>query len=225
MGHKITRSKSVNLVKMGKVRAKPVGATVVSLSALALAACSQQPAVDNTPIETGLFDTVEKCEMHYQKFGPQEEIARCEEGRAQALAQHLAVSPKFQTLEECEVAHGEGQCEIEQSDEPRYSPVFAGFWIGRTFDDQSRYRSQPVYKTADGRFMTGGNKPFMLTDLTGRYTVTPAAWSRPETTSINTTKTARGVLAAQERRETERRTRTASRGGFGRSFFGSTRGG
>ncbi|WP_419904763.1 DUF1190 domain-containing protein [Kiloniella sp.] len=174
-------------------RSKTLKLALMGASALALTACEE-------PQEVGIFETVEQCS---QQDGF--DSSTCEENMKLAEAEHIRVSPKYTSVEDCEVDFGATQCEIApmqtQGGGSVFMPLMMGYMMGNMLGGNSRVATQPLYRSADDakNFRTGDNQK--VAGKTGISKV-PGNVAKAPTTKTSTVR--RGGFGASAPRTTSR---------------------
>lgn len=224
MARKITRSKHVRLTLMGRKRKGKAGVILATVSVLALSACSREPT-NLPPVDTGVFENATACETHYAKLGNSDFAGFCAQAEKDAIAEHESAAPKYASLAECEEEHGRGKCEIGRTasgERSSFLPLMLGYWMGGGFNRTNAFSSQPLYKTRDGRFMSGGRSPVFLGSASGAYKVSSGMWTPPGEATVTSTRTAFETQKTQAAARAKAQTATtANRGGFGKTSSSS----
>ena len=162
-------------------------ALLAGVSVIALSAC-EEPTVD-----AAVFESLQQCLEN-----PDMDPDQCRQSFDAARSQHSAVAPKYTSAQDCQADFGEGRCEQApyrtQGGGSIFMPLMMGYMMGSMLGGRGSVAAQPLYRSADdGRsFRTADNRK--VGSATGRTRVARSAASRPSVKS-----------------------RTLSRGGFGRS--------
>ncbi|MBI1405394.1 MAG: DUF1190 domain-containing protein [Caulobacter sp.] len=188
-------------------------------ASLSVAACDSSPQVDpqaaaanKDPVEAYAYATLEQC-----KAADQVSDEACEASYQTALKDDEARAPRYETQATCEDVYGAGQCVPRSSVGHQgsfFTPLLAGFVIGRMMDGGSPYyRGTGVYRRSDrygGGYYTGFGGAVRHDYASGRTTVGRQGVDPPP-----------AVRQAPARVQT--RSAVVSRGGFGgrgRSYGG-----
>lgn len=186
-----------------RLRSRTVQATLVGVSAFALAACDE-------PVDLSFFQDVGQCRTEAASSA-EFDAGDCDAAFAMAMEEHAVLAPRYDELALCEEQHGAGQCgtpeEAGGADDPAHAggpsfmPFFMGYMIGNALrGPQSAVAGRPLY--ADGRgglFSTTGQK-MGFAGAGSVVRASPAALREPAATAVAAPMT-RAVVA--------------SRGGFG----------
>ncbi len=135
-------------------RSKSLKLALMGASVLALSACEE-------PQDVAIFENVDQCT---QQDGF--DRSACEENMKLAQDEHLRVSPKYTSVEDCEADFGSTQCEIApvqtSSGGSVFMPLMMGYMMGNMLSGGSRVATQPLYRSADDpkSFRTGDNQKF-----------------------------------------------------------------
>ena len=127
----------------------------------------------------------------------------CKTAFAQAQADHEETAPRYDSLAVCEEQHGAGNC-TGDSAQPGggsiFMPMLMGYMIGSMLGGGRGVMSQPLSRTADGRFATPAGTTVASNTAAGKatpqaFTKAPATIGKPPMT----------------------RAQVAQRGGFGQT--------
>jgi uncharacterized protein YgiB involved in biofilm formation len=183
-------------------RSKKVALSIVGATAFTLAGCAEEQ------IDAQAFPDLPSC----VKAAESEGLFSTEECRlavAEAQTLHVESAPRYDSLTVCEEQHGKGACGTEQAAAEGgsgsiFMPLLAGYLIGNMMRGTGGLAaSQPMYRTAGGRFATPGGTTY--SGNSGRGQLGAGQFARPPAT--------RGLAPMT-------RATVASRGGFGRSNTG-----
>ncbi|KAF0676059.1 DUF1190 domain-containing protein [Profundibacterium mesophilum] len=160
-----------------KKRSKTACTVLLGFSALTLAACE-----DDT-VEAQLFESEAQCEAQGQEGGSWWTPEDCEEGFAQARAEHAEAAPRYDALEVCEEQHGEGMCQEDQFSQGGgfgsiFLPLMAGYMIGNALSGK---RAKPLYAAKGGGFATAGGTT-RFARASGSTRLSPASLTRASST-------------------------------------------
>jgi uncharacterized protein YgiB involved in biofilm formation len=192
-------------------RSRYVTTLLVGAAAAALASCDNAQDTD-----VSIYQSSEACRQDYTPEA-------CDQGFAQAKAEHAQSAPKFATREEC-LAAGFDNCEAAPTTAPAaqnassgsgmFMPMLMGYMMGRTLGgvtggmgQQPMAQSRPVYGDRSG-FLYSGNREVSR--------LAPGQALSPNTaTTVRTRMSPTGELAGA---------RTVARGGFGSTGRGMSAG-
>ncbi|KZD01039.1 DUF1190 domain-containing protein [Oceanibaculum pacificum] len=156
-------------------RSRSIKLLFMSASVVALTACGEE-------IQTGVYDTVERCAL-------ENPVAECEKSLAAARQVHEETAPRFQAKEDCEQEFGPGRCEPsgvtggvaggaageqqQASAGSTFIPFMMGYMLANSLRSSS-VAAQPVYQRngASGFFTGTGSK---VSDGLGRTMVNSAS--------------------------------------------------
>lgn len=195
-------------------RSSKVAISIVGATAFALAGCQEEQ------VEAQAFPDLASCQSAATEggifsgdAGDQFSAADCEAAVEEAQTLHVESAPRYDSVEVCEEQHGEGACgsEAEAANGGSgsiFMPLLAGYLIGNMLGGRSGLAgSQPLYKTADGRFSNATGASTYSAN-SGRTQLNASSFTRPQATVGRAPMTQASV---------------ASRGGFGKT--GGFRGG
>lgn len=141
--------------------------------------------------------------------------ADCRIAFTEAQQTHLETAPRYESRALCEEEHGVGNCGDDPAAQQApgggfsFMPLFAGYMIGSMLaNGRQGMASQPMVKTANGRFATPGGTGFASNTGTGK--VSPQAFAKAPSTIGQPPMT---------------KAQVAQRGGFGKSATGRAIGG
>ncbi len=166
------------------------GTLAMGVSLFALAAC-EEPKV-----EAALYETVQQC-IDNGSATPEQ----CEANFKEAQSQHVAVSPKYASREDCQADFGAGKCERSPFQTTTggsvFMPLMAGYMMGSFLGGRRSMAPQPLYRAASSpsTFRTADNRSAGAT--TGRTQVARSATTRP---SVKTATRSRGGFGSAGRR-------------------------
>ncbi len=149
-------------------------------ASLSIGACDGAPqltqaeaAANKDPVEAFAYASLDQC-----KAADMVSDADCETAYQAALKDDASNGPRFARQATCEEVYGAGQCVPRQgaSGGSWFTPLLAGFVIGRMFDGggQDYYRGTGVYRRGDrsgGGYYTGWGGSVNHNYATGRTTV------------------------------------------------------
>lgn len=147
-------------------------------------------ACEEAKVDTALFESVKEC----TGLGFSEK--ECAANFKQAQQTHILASPKYTSQADCEADFGAEKCEVAPqrttSGGSVFMPLMAGYMMGSILSGGGR--GQPLYRSRGdaGTFRTADNKA--VGNTTGRTKVAQSTTRTPAT-----------------------KTRTTSRGGFGKN--------
>ena len=153
-------------------------------------------ACEEAKVDTALFESVKQCSS--LGFSEQECVANFQ----QAQQTHIAAAPKYVSRSDCEADFGAEKCEVAPqrttSGGSVFMPMMAGYMMGSMLSGGGR--GQPLYRSKSdaGNFRTADNKS--VGSKVGRAQVGQSATRTPAA-----------------------KTRTTSRGGFGKNAAGPMR--
>ena len=187
-------------------RSKHVALAILGATAFALAGCQE------SEVDAQAFPDLKSCKEAASLAG-YVTAEQCETAFAEAEALHLEAAPRYNSLEVCETEHGVGNC----GDGPAvagsegggmgsvFMPLMMGYLLGSMMGGGGLGRgaaaSQPMYKTADGKFTNAAGTASYGAN-SGRANVPASQFARPAST-VN-----KPPMSAAP---------SASRGGFGGS--------
>ncbi|UOA23633.1 hypothetical protein DSM110277_02062 [Sulfitobacter pontiacus] len=186
-------------------RSKRVAIAIIGATAFTLAGCRDEK------IDAAAFPDVQSCKNE-ASFGGAFTAVDCETAFAEAETLHVESAPRYNSLDVCEEQHGEGACgsEAQQTQGGSggiFMPLLAGYLIGNMLGGRSGMAaSQPMYKTADGKF-TNAARTSTYSSNKGAAKLSTSQFTRPATTVGKTPMT---------------RATAKSRGGFGKVGSGRT---
>lgn len=181
-------------------RSNRVAIAILGAAAFTLAGCQEEQ------IDAAAYPDLQSCKtaaMNQGLFSVQD----CEASFAQAEALHVEAAPRYDSLAVCEEQHGEGACGSEAAAAQGGSgsiflPLMAGYLIGNMLGGRAgAAASQPLYKTADGKF-TNAARSSTFSSNAGATKMGTSQFTRPAATAGKPPMT---------------RATAASRGGFGQS--------
>lgn len=134
-------------------RSRSITIAILGATAFALAGCQEEQ------VDAAAFPDLQSCKSAANAnglFSAQE----CDAAFAEAAALHVEAAPRYDSLAVCEEQHGQGACGDEATATSGGSggiflPLMAGYLIGnmmRGGAGAGAAASQPLYKTADGKF-------------------------------------------------------------------------
>ena len=183
-------------------RSKKVALSILGATAFTLAGCAEEQ------IDAQAFPDLPSCVKAAESDGLFS-VEECRAAVAEAQTLHVESAPRYDSLTVCEEQHGQGACGSEASATEAgsggiFMPLLAGYLIGNMMRGSGGMAaSQPMYRTANGRFATPGGTPY--SGNSGRGTLGAGQFAKPPVT--------------QGRAPMSRAT-VASRGGFGNSNTG-----
>ncbi|MCB5409513.1 DUF1190 domain-containing protein [Pseudogemmobacter faecipullorum] len=190
-------------------RSKHVALAILGATAFALAGCQE------SEVEAQAFPDLQSCKEAASLAG-YVTAGECETAFAEAEALHAESAPRYDSLAVCEAEHGAGNC----GDGPAaqsggggvgsiFMPLMMGYLMGSMMGGGGLGRgaaaSQPMYKTADGKFTNAAGTASYGAN-SGRAKVPSSQFARPAST-VN-----KPPMSAAP---------SASRGGFGGSSSGA----
>lgn len=176
-----------------------------SVSAWALASCSEQTPAPKTVTETApIFTSVAECVAG----GNTEQLCKTSIEQAQAAV------PKFSAKAQCEAEYGVGNCESRSGSNGGgswFGPAMAGFFVGQMLSNNSGGSYSRGYEDAERDRRRSSAAPVIV----GRG---GALSSGGRSLGVSATRSPSGSYVAPRNVSVTRSyTSTTSRGGFGRS--------
>ncbi len=169
-------------------RSKSIGLVMMGASAIALTACEEQQ------VDAMVFESVQQCYADAELTREQ-----CDAEYESARTAHVQAAPKYTSIEACQADFGPENCEQAPQRTTGggsvFMPLMMGYMMGSMLGGaRSGVAAQPLYRSADDpkSFRTADNKN--VGDKVGRTRVARSAGTAPGA-----------------------KTRTTSRGGFGKS--------
>ncbi|WP_323008759.1 DUF1190 domain-containing protein [Paracoccus sp. (in: a-proteobacteria)] len=192
-------------------RSRHVALVLAGTATLALAGC------EDDRMDAQSFPDLESCIAASQQDTLWFTEDDCRKNFAAAQEEFLETAPRYESKELCEQEHGVGNCggDPAQTQEAQNSgggfsfmPLLVGYMMGSMLSRGGGIFSQPMVKTADGRFSTPkGDQSFASNRGTGK--VSAATFQRAPSTIGKPAMTA---------------TQVSQRGGFGASATARTGG-
>ncbi len=137
-----------------RLRSRTVQATLMGISAFALAACDE-------PVDLSFFQDIEQCQTEAASSA-EFDAGDCDAAFAMAMKEHAVLAPRYDELALCEEQHGEGACgtpdeaggvaDPVHAGGPSFMPFFMGYMIGNALgrSSASGYAGRPIYADARG---------------------------------------------------------------------------
>lgn len=189
-------------------RSGHVALAIMGAAAFALAGCREEV------VDAQAFPDLQSCQAAASNGGLFS-ASDCDLAFAEAEALHVEAAPRYDSVEVCEEQHGVGACGSEDQVASSgsgsiFMPLLAGYLIGNMLGGRgaaagaaggTTAASQPLYKTADGRF-TNATGASTYSSNTGKASLSASQFARPPATVGQAPMT---------------KTTAASRGGFGAS--------
>lgn len=189
-------------------RSRTVALSIVGATAFALTGCREEQ------VDAQAYPDLESCKTAAAQGNGLLTAADCEAAIEEAEQLHVETAPRYDSLQVCEEQHGAGACGSEDQVASNggsgsiFMPLLTGYLIGNMLGGRGGMaRSQPMYRTADGKFSTPGGASTYSSN-SGKAKLNSSSFAKPATT----------VGKAPMTRAT-----AATRGGFGKT--GGTRGG
>ncbi|MDO5612042.1 MAG: DUF1190 domain-containing protein [Paracoccus sp. (in: a-proteobacteria)] len=181
-------------------RSRTVALAILGSTAFALAGCrDEQTAAEAFPDEASCIASAQQGNLFYTE-------SDCRVAFAQAAQDHLETAPRYESLELCEQEHGQGNCGGDPAQTAQgggggsiFMPLMMGYLLGQMMGGRG-VASQPLARTADGRFATPGGTS--VANNRGAGQMQPGAFNKAPTTMGQPPMT---------------RAQVAQRGGFGQT--------
>lgn len=188
------------LPRQRRMRSRVVALSILGAAAFAISGCRDES------VEAEAFPDLAACKSAAAQGGLISS-AECDTAFAEAQTLHSESAPRYEDKALCEQEHGAGNCGSEQQATGSgggsiFMPLIAGYLIGSMLGgNRGMAASQPMYKTADGRFTNAAGTTSYNAN-SGRGQMASSQFARPATTAGQPPMTKASV---------------ASRGGFGSS--------
>lgn len=187
---------------------------LMATGALSLGACdgapqvAQQDIANKDPVEAFAYATLDQC-----KAANQVSDEECDKNYKTALQDDEKSAPRYKAQADCEDVYGAGQCvprsSVNNGGGSFFTPLLAGFVIGRMLDGGGGYRGTGVYRRDDragGGFYTGWGGAVNHDYATGRTSVgrqgidpSPAVRSAPARVQSRSAVVSRGGFGGSSR--------------------------
>ncbi|MDO5706533.1 MAG: DUF1190 domain-containing protein, partial [Paracoccus sp. (in: a-proteobacteria)] len=136
-------------------RSRTVALAIVGSATFALAGCREdQTAAEAFPDEASCIASAQQGNLFYTEDD-------CRTAFTQAAQDHLETAPRYDSLEVCEEQHGAGNCGGDPAQTAQgggggsiFMPLMMGYLLGSMLGGRGGVTSQPLARTADGRFAT-----------------------------------------------------------------------
>lgn len=164
-------------------RSRHVALILAGSAVLALAAC------EDDRVDAQSFPDLESCIAAARENSLWFTEADCQSNFAAAQQEYLETAPRYESKELCEQEHGVGACDADPTQTAQgaggggfsFMPLLVGYMMGSMMARGGGIFSQPMVKTADGRFATPkGGQSFATNSGTGK--VAAQTFSRGATT-------------------------------------------
>lgn len=167
-------------------RSRHVALTILGAAAFTLAGCQEEQ------VDAAAFPDLQSCTNAAQDgglFSAQD----CDAAFAEAAALHVEAAPRYDSLAVCEEQHGEGACGTEATATSGgsggiFMPLMMGYLIGNMLGGRggasasaNTSASQPLYKTADGRYTNAARSSTFSTN-SGAAKLNSSQFARPTAT-------------------------------------------
>ena len=161
-----------------RLRSRAVPTMLIGLTALALAACEEDPTV-----KAQAFPDLASCLDEADEAGALFTAQDCETALAAAQATHVESAPRYEDEALCEEQHG-GECVAEmRPGGPVFMPILTGYLLGRALSGNSRpILSQPLVSRPGGFATTTGDT--RLTSNTGAAEMRASAFRPAPSTRL-----------------------------------------
>lgn len=171
-------------------RSSTVALAILGAAAFALAGCREEL------VDAQAFPDLKSCKEAADKggmFPPSD----CDTAFAEAKALHVESAPRYDSLEVCEAQHGEGACGDEAAVQSGgsgsiFMPLMMGYLMGSMLGGQRGVAaSQPMYKTADGKFTNAAGTSTYASNTGGgkmaasQFTRPPSTFDKPPMTQTS----------------------------------------
>lgn len=139
--------------RLTRKRSRHVALVLAGTATLALAAC------EDDRMDAQSFPDLESCIAASKQETLWFTEEDCRKNFAAAEQEFLETAPRYESKELCEQQHGAGNCgndPVAQSSGGGFSfmPLLVGYMMGSMMSRGGGIFSQPMVKTADGRFST-----------------------------------------------------------------------
>lgn len=164
-----------------------------------------------------VFNNLDEC-----KASSQTTAQICEDGYAQAQANHLKTAPQFNDKSDCETDFGDGRCQqiTTSTGSNVFIPAFAGFMVAQLLRDRhydttyvthTGYLGTPLYRTRYDTYGSWRTADNTAISGTGKVSV-PSSVTTPATRAVTMSRSGFGSVASA---------RSSFSSGGGRSSSGS----
>lgn len=168
-------------------RSRTVALVIVGAAAFGLTGCKEEQT------DARAFPDVTSCKAAAAQGSLFFTEADCDTAFAEAQAAHLETAPRYESKELCEAEHGEGNCGGDPAASAGggmgsiFLPLFAGYMLGSMLGGNRGVMSQPLSRTADGRFATPGGTTLATNNGAGKmganaFAKAPATVGKPPMT-------------------------------------------
>lgn len=162
-------------------RSRHVALLLAGATLFTLSACRE-----DEPVDAQSFPDLESCIAASKQNSIWFTEDDCRKNFAAAEKEYAETAPRYNSKELCEAEHGAGQCGADPAQQVQNSgggggifmPMLTGFLLGSMLSRGGGLFSQPMVRTADGRFSTpAGNQTFATNRGTGKVPQTAFAKS------------------------------------------------
>lgn len=152
-------------------RSRHVALFLAGSAMLALAAC------EDDRVDAQSFPDLESCIAAAQENSMWFSQDDCRANFAAAQEEYLETAPRYESKELCEQEHGAGACDADPTQTAQsaggggfsFMPLLMGYMMGSMLSRGGGVFSQPMVKTADGKFSTAkGGQSFATNNGTGK---------------------------------------------------------
>ncbi|WP_050527894.1 DUF1190 domain-containing protein [Pseudorhodobacter aquimaris] len=183
-------------------RSSRVAITILGAAAFTLAGCQEEQ------VDAQAFPDLRSC-INAAQNGGMFTAEDCDASFAEAEALHVEAAPRYDSLAVCEEQHGEGACGSEEAAAQGgsgsiFMPLMMGYLMGNMLGGRGTAASQPMYKTADGKY-TNAARSSTFSSNSGAGKLSTSQFTKPAATAGKAPMT---------------RATATSRGGFGSSSTG-----
>ncbi|MTH63519.1 DUF1190 domain-containing protein [Paracoccus shanxieyensis] len=162
-------------------RSRHVALVLAGTATLALAGCRDEQ------VDAQSFPDLESCVAAARENSLWFTEEDCRTNFAAAQADYAETAPRYESKELCEQEHGVGNCGGDQAQQSgggmgsMFMPLLMGYMMGSMLSGGRGVNSQPLVRTADGRYSTpAGNQSFATNRGAGQ--VSPNAFQRAPST-------------------------------------------
>lgn len=169
-------------------RSRHVALVLAGTATLALAACEDER------VDARSFPDLESCIAASKDNSLWFTEQDCRQNFAAAQQKHLETAPRYESKELCEQQHGVGNCGSDPAAQQggggfSFMPLLVGYMMGSMLSRGGGIFSQPMVRTADGRFATPkGDQSFATNNGAGKvasstFNRAPATIGKPPMTA------------------------------------------
>lgn len=153
-------------------------------SSLLLATALSVAACEDNGVEARVFSDLDACLAEAADSQDLQAADECRAAFETAQAEHERTAPRYAEQALCEEQHG-GECTVQQASGGGsfFMPLMMGYMMGNMMSGGAgALRSQPLYRTAEGRFATATGAT-RVASLSGTQRLRPSAFAPAPSTA------------------------------------------